>query len=267
MWCFYNSQCHLCWSLNAVIYFFVSVIPTTCLHGCKCYYNQLNKQNIYNCTATNKTSLPKSIEKGTTRFEMSHVHLPMLCGTFDYLSVLTILDLRFCNISRICNNFLDNFNRSQSIILNLKNNSLTFLPPMITTLKRGSLMISGNHFECSCKMLWMVPWMINGTHLSKGPGHSVPDYKNVICYSGQKIGTPIYKLEEVDMNCYPHIIARWTVITLACLGTTLTAIGILVGAIIKRWNEIRWIVYKSFNKFIHQRGDQSVIEDVIFDAF
>ncbi len=199
---------------------------------------------------------------------MKHVNLPVLCGTYDYLSSLSVLDLRFCNISTICEDFLFNYNifDKQWLTLNLENNSITALPSSVMKWNQGSILISGNLFECSCDMLWMVGWMINGTN-SSGPGYSVPDYKEVSCQSGQKIGTPIYKLEAVDMNCYPHKLARWTVVVLASLGSGLILIGILVFATIRRWNEVRWIAYKNFNKFIHQRGGQKMSDEVIFDAF
>ncbi len=60
--------------------------------------------------------------------------------------------------------------------------------------------------------------MINGT-TSSGSGHSVPDYKDALCHDRQRLGTPIYKLEAVDMDCYPVTLARWTVIVLSCIGS------------------------------------------------
>ncbi len=124
------------------------MVPIRCFHGCECNYNPLVKHNVYNCTDKNITSLPHTLEKGTTWFQMNHVNLSMLCGTYDYLSTLSVLNLKFCNISTLCEDFFPKHS-NRFMTLDLRNNSITKLPSKIAAWKGGSVLISGNPYHCT----------------------------------------------------------------------------------------------------------------------
>ncbi len=190
-----------------------------------------------------------------------------LCGTKTYMNHLSLIDFSNNLLEKVCSDFVQFVKNHTSIVkLKLENNKLTSLPNNVIEKSNLSLTLSGNRFHCSCDMIWMVDWLGNAT--TSNGYHAVQDYKEVTCYSGQMIGTPIYKLKALDMGCYPHVLARWTVITLSCIGSILLILLSLLGISIKRWNDIRWLIYKYFNKFIQKWNNTDDLDHgVLFDAY
>ncbi len=200
---------------------------------------------------------------------MTNSGMAELCDVKFYMARLSLIDLTNSSVTKICDDFLNVFASNHSSIsmkqLNLANNNLTNLPKPVAKIKNVIFTLSGNQFHCDCDMLWMVDWLANAT--TPSGGHIVEDYKEVTCYSGQMIGIPVYKLKAVDMECYPHVLAKWTVVTLSCVGSTMLILFCLLAISIKRWNDVRWLIYKYFNKFISKWKSRDDLDGVLFDAY
>ncbi len=113
-------------------------------------------------------------------------------------------------------------------------------------------------------MLWLISWL-NNTRVSGQ--RLVQDYQDVICTGGKLDGTPVYTLNRVRMGCYPHKVERW-IIVVACIVSGLILIFVLVTIIIHRkWNAVRWIIYKNFDKLLGDPDRNEDLENMEFDAF
>ena len=113
-------------------------------------------------------------------------------------------------------------------------------------------------------MLWLISWL-NNTRVS---GQRLDqDYQDVICTGGQWNGTPVYKLNQVKMGCYPKNVATWIIIVSSVIGG-LFLLSVIVTIIIHRkWNAVRWIIYKNFDALLGDPDRNEDLENMEFDAF
>ncbi len=235
-----------------------------CQQLCMCHHNTSSGENMMNCSGVPLKSLPESIPDNTTEIDLSHSKIASLCNAFPYLKNVTMLKLKSSNIGSICNGFVKSrwLHMHKGLIVDLQFNKLTTLPDEITKPKTVQWRISGNLFVCNCDALWIRDWF-NDT----GTLHPVLDYKYVRCHGGKFDGQPIYTLQGDKMGCLDQKLAKEAIISITCLLSIGFFILILVAFIIKRWNEIRWIIYKKANRFIGKGDKYEDLENMVFDAF
>ncbi len=225
--------------------------------------------NVSNCTIKKLAHWPQSLELNTDWLIMTNSEMTHLCDVKDYIARLSLIDLRNSSVNKLCDGFLKFVSQNNlpgsMRRLELANNELIDLPELVVEIKNVIYTLSGNRFHCGCDMLWMVDWLGNATTPFGEP--VVEDYTEVTCYSGQMIGTAIYKLKAVDMGCYPHELAKWTVITLSSIGCTIFILLCMLAILIKRWNDFRWLIYRYFNKFIKKWKTADDLGGVLFDAY
>ena len=147
----------------------------------------------------------------------------------------------------------------------MQDNKLSILPKEITELKAVQWKLAGNPFLCNCDMLWMRDWL-SDTFLHSNR-QIVEDFQDVLCHGGQFNRQPVYKVSADKMGCLPHIFAREAIISLASILSVGLIILCLISFAIKRWNEVRWIIYKGTNRFIGKGEEEEDLENVVFDAF
>ena len=95
----------------------------------------------------------------------------------------------------------------------------------------------------------------------------VIDYEDVICNGGEFDEHPIYQLQADKLGCLSYLITREAVISLAFILSFGVIIVCLIMVAFRRWNEIRWIIYRKTNRFI-RRGDKcDDLDNYVFDAF
>ncbi len=151
----------------------------------------------------------------------------------------------------------------KGLVIDLEGNNLTTLPEEITKLERVQWELSGNPFFCTCDNLWMKEWLIN----ANASRNVVLDYRKAICHGGKFDRRPVIELEADEMGCVPHVLAREAIITIACLLSIGLIIFCVAAVVFKRWNEVRWIIYKKANRFIAKGGRIEDLEETVFDAF
>ncbi len=151
----------------------------------------------------------------------------------------------------------------EGLFIDLQNNDLKTLPQEITQLKKVLWMLSGNPFLCNCDTLWLRGWLDNA-NASK---NRVLDYRDAVCHGGKLDGNPVLTMQAKKMGCLSHVLAREAIVAIACLLTFGLIMLCLAAVVIKRWNEIRWIIYKKANRFIAKGDDDDDLENIVFDAF
>ncbi len=252
-----------------------------------------------NCSGASLESFPSSVPDNTDVLDLRNNTIADLCTVYAYMENLTVLNLQSNRIGRVCTDFLVEMTSHKGLHIDIRDNKLTKLPKEIRSLKTVQWRLSGNPFHCSCESLWMRDWF-NGTlettnnetsihevikenerHIDqqetgcdsekdKGPqnilfpNNIVVDYPHVVCHAGQFAGQSIYTLRAGKMGCLP--LAIQTIIILA----SIVAIGLMVFSLIlyayKRWNEIRWNIYKKFNRFIARGEKHEDLDNIVFDA-
>ncbi len=111
----------------------------------------------------------------------------------------------------------------------------------------------------------MIDWF-NDTILNTGR-KTVIDYQDVTCHGDQYADQQIFTLRAAKMGCLPHTLAKEAIISLACI-SSIVLIGLVLALVaFKRWNEIRWIVYKKANRFIARGDKHEDLDNMVFDAF
>ncbi len=118
--------------------------------------------------------------------------------------------------------------------------------------------------ECDCDMLWLISWL-NNTRVSGQ--RLVQDYQDVICTGGKLDGTPVYRLNQVKMGCYPEKVATWIIAVSSALGG-LILIAVVSGLLAYRhWILLRWLMYKHFDKLIGNPDRMEDLKNMEYDAF
>ena len=175
-------------------------------------------------------------------------------------------------LSSIKDSLFSNLQQYRSIIwLNLAGNKFTKLPLKIQNLNYlKKIWLSDNLFHCDCSMLWMIGWLNNFT-TSTGK-HVIVDYQDVRCYSGTTVGTPIYKLNEVILGCYPKVLTLWQKTSIGIgSGTGGLIILVLFLIIVRRSRSLQFFIFyrlkiKSILGIKTDKEDEN-IEDKEYDAF
>ncbi len=133
-------------------------------------------------------------------------------------------------------------------VLNLARNNLKVIPKLFnrTILSKSNLKtiwLGGNPVICNCDMVWLISWL-NNTRISGR--RLVQDYQHVICRGGKWDGIPVYKLDKVNMGCYPEKVATWIIAASTAIGgmALLTVVAVILGY--RHWVLIRWLMYKHF---------------------
>ena len=94
----------------------------------------------------------------------------------------------------------------------------------------------------------------------------VKDYDKIVCDSGKQNGKPIFRLTTQEMGCYPHTLSSGEKVTIGILGTLIVGIVIVIIAIGRRWNEVKWFLYLHFN--ILDKSDRNEnLDGKKYDAF
>ncbi len=235
-----------------------------CNSVCSCLYDTEIGANIVDCSNSNLKELPRRVPLGTNWINMTNNLLKDLCVPYIYDENVTTLILAFNNIEEICPLFFIN-NRPQSFQyeLDLSANKLSVVPPELLKINNFKIWLGNNPFLCNCDMLWMISWLANAT-LPSGE-HIVADYKNVTCSNGIYKGNQIFKLNRVDMGCYPHRMPSWEIALLAIVGILLVTFCVIMFLVFKRWNEVKFWMYKHFD-ILDKRDKDEDLEGIKFDA-
>ena len=248
----------------------LSVQPVLCGDSCLCQYNMIHRANMFNCSGPQHVTLPQTVPEYTNWITFTDALIGRLCSSYNYLtnlaSTVTHLNLQSSNIESICPKTLDGILEYSNIkSLNLARNNLTQIPHIFNKVARNlkRLWIGGNPINCECDMLWLASW-INNTRESGQ--RLVQDYQDVICTGGKVDGTPVYQLSSVAMGCYPKKADIWI------FGCSITSGLLLLSVIVviilhRKWNAVRWIVYKNFDKLLGDPDRNEKIGEMEFDAF
>ena len=216
-----------------------------------------------NCSAGDRSRFP-TVEPKTDWLVVANGNLSNLCYGVGLDNIKSLV-LKGNNITSMCDKFGENLNKIGLNHIDLSENALTRIPKSFEGLEHvNTPLLSKNQYICDCTMLWMVDWLVNFTTVSGKK--IVSDYVNVVCHSGQMVGTPIYLLDSGKMGCYSDKMASWKVAVIAIVGILLVLTVIVATVIIKRSKEARWLIYRNFNKLIRVE-EQEDISGYEFDAF
>ena len=246
-----------------------------CGQDCKCNYNITQRANIFTCSGPNYTALSETVPEFTNWIEFENTKITGLCGSYAYLkkpmSNITNLNLFAGQIEFLCDETIEEILYNSNIkSINLAKNNLKRIPKQFnetTSWKRHNLeklWLGGNPVQCDCDMLWLISWL-NNTRVSGN--RLVQDYQDVICKGGNVDGIPVYKLTRVQMGCYPEKVAMWIIIVSSVVGGLLLISVIVAILIHRKWNAVRWIIYKNFDKLLGNPDRNEDIQNTEFDAF
>ena len=209
--------------------------------------------------------MPASVPDDTEWLVMTNdTRLTDLRVSYDYLYKLRYLDLHNSNILKISDTFLNNLLTNTNLTwLNLAKNRINILPRKMEQLWLiRKIWLGKNPFHCDCSMTWMIPWLNNFT--SPSGDHIIVDYKDLLCHSGQEVGTPIYKLNEVDMGCFPHRLTKAAILSIVFGGIAL----ILVVIIILKRSLISFYLMEFFNLDFRPKDEADKnVDDMEYDAY
>ena len=213
---------------------------------------------------SNYVHIPHVLPSDTNWIIMHNNLLKELCDKYPSSNNVTGINLALNNITKICPTFLESFlHNGHMQEIGFHNNRLSSIPQEIQKIKNIKLWLGGNPFQCNCDMLWMISWLANST-LPSGE-HLVPDYRNVTCDNGIYKGKEIYKLNRVDMGCYPNRMPSWEIALLATVGILLVTFCIIMFLVFRRWNEVKFWMYKHFD-ILDKRDKEENLEGIKFDA-
>ena len=186
----------------------------------------------------------------------------------NYFEEISILDLRLSKISTICDLFWEQISKyTKMTSLNLAANKLLHIPENATKLNRiNEVFLSGNPFHCDCDMTWMINWINNYAEVSFR--HPVTDYKNMKCHSGKMFGKPIYQLDKVEMECYPHNLSTAQKVGIG-VGTVLAVCLFFLAILIsKRSREVKFFMFYYLKLDTVPKDDKNEdLTNIEYDAF
>ncbi len=194
-----------------------------------------------------------------------------LCGEYQYLQPdsinVTLLNLARSKVSRICDDVLYSLLRTSHLKwFNLRENELTEISQKFKYMSNylEGLWLGGNPICCGCEMIWMIDWIGNAT--APSGGRLVQDYQEVLCGPGLQAGTPVWKLNRVQLGCFPKHIPPSTIIVLGAFGGFVILGLVMMTMVYKNRVLARWLVYKHFGKLIGVDSDEN-LDDMEYDAF
>ncbi len=231
----------------------------------------MERANIFTCSGSRYVSLPETVPNLTNWINFTYTNNRRLCQMYAYLkkpkSMITHLNLMAWKVHEICDDTLDEILFNSNIKwLNLARNKLTLIPAKLNNSigQLESLWLGGNPVQCDCDMQWLISWL-NSTRVSGN--RLVQDHQDVICTGGKLDGIPVYKLTRVQIGCYPDRVARWIIVVSSVTGGVLLLSVILILIVHRKWNAVRWIIYKNLDKLLGDVDRNEVIENTEFDAF
>ena len=150
----------------------------------------------------------------------------------------------------------------------LSENNLKRLPAEVQELTNlEKVWLRGNPIHCDCDMTWMIDWINNFRTTTTGE-RVVVDYAQFKCHSGKMGGQPIYKLNRVDLGCYPQ---DWTteqklIVGLSIsIGTIIIVAMVIIGLYSRRG---RFFMYYYLKMDTIPPDDQNEdLKDIEYDAF
>ena len=246
---------------------FFSVTEQPCGSNCSCYYNQTSKNNVYKCLNKKLFHLPKVIPTGTNCIVIHNASIHTLCKKYFFPKDVTHLNLSTNGIKDICPSFFQTNTKAalgHITEFDISNNLLKSVPrEIVRTTKTIKIWLSKNPYMCNCDMLWMVDWLANVT-LPSGE-HVVQDYKDVTCSGGIADGMYIYRLNPVDIGCYPSRMSIWEIGLLTATGTILILIVMTMSFVFKKWKEVKFWLYQHFD-ILDKRDRGEDLSGIRFDA-
>ena len=235
---------------------------------CFCHFSQEWEANIHNCSSSTSKHLPPSIPLSANWLVIRDREIANLCDAPEYLNRIRYLSLPQNKVSNICDGFITAIHNSQKLKwLNLGGNSLTSINSQIKSLDNlEKIWLGDNKFHCDCSMTWMITWLNNFT--TPTGDYTIVDYENIKCYSGMMKGTPVYKLNEVKMGCYPKL----STLQKVGMGIGVVVAGfiiiLLLVIIIKRSREAKFLMYYYFKLDTVPKDDKDEnVDDMEYDAF
>ena len=187
----------------------------------------------------------------------------------SYLKSIGYLNVNSNKITIMNGSFMSALLQSQTLKwLNLAFNDITNLPVNVQNLTHlEKIWLSGNPFHCDCEMTWMIGWLNNFTIPSKE--HVIVDYQDIKCHSGKMKGKPIYKLNKVDLGCFP---SRMTTLQKVGIGLgamlALIVIIVLVTIIAKNSREAKFFMYYYLKLDTVPKDDKDDnVDNMQYDAF
>ncbi len=81
------------------------------------------------------------------------------------------------------------------------------------------------------------------------------------------VATRISTLQASHLGCYDKILTTSAIIGIASAGLIIIVAicGVIIG--VKRWREIRWLLYKNVGVYITGKQNPEDLEGIGFDAF
>ncbi len=218
-----------------------------CWQNCSCFYNYMEKANVLSCSDHKGQILPEELPNGTNWVEIYNSTIKDLCGEYQYSNNVTRLLLPSNDILSICQSFVHSLQNDRHLeVLDLSSNQLQSIPIEIQNLKYIKMIyVAKNPFLCNCDMLWMIGWLANFT--SSSGKHIVADYQNVTCATGPMNGKQIYKLNRVEMGCYPERMPSWEIALLVISGIFIISTAVILFLLFRWWNEVKFWIYKNFD--------------------
>ncbi len=245
--------------------------PLPCSELCTCHYSQIDQVNIFNCSGRERTRLPSSSPKYTNAIEITNTNVRELCGSYPYMQSdavnVTGLNLKRSRIGKICDNTLDSILVTSHLKwFDLAQNNLTKISQRFKVRSKhlDRLWLAGNPIHCGCDMIWMIDWIGNAT--APSGGRLVQDYQDVLCGPGLKAGTPIWKLNRVELGCFPQHLPASTVVILGAFAAFVVLGLVVIILVYKNRILVRWLVYKHFGKLIGVDSNEN-LNDMEYDAF
>ena len=236
---------------------------------CYCNYKQDFRVNIYTCSSKNAKGFPSTIHDNTNWLVVENTNITNLHETMDYFKEIWSLSLHKNKISSIWESFWQQMIEYRNIKrLNLSRNKIVSISQKVKEMFwLENIWLAGNPFHCNCEMTWMIGWINNFT-TSSGE-HTVVDYQDVKCHSGMMIGTPIYKLKEVEMGCFPNRMTLRQKVGIGMgSGIAILLIITLVTWILKRSREFKFFMYYYLKLDTVPKDDKDeYVENMEYDAF
>lgn len=181
----------------------------SCPHYCSCYFESNTNSIVVDCTASNKTSLPKfnltEMTKGLrnhTKYEIATIHLRFSNNNIenldyhDYLINTSFIDLSFNNVEKIHEKALQHLTLSlkNKLTINLNNNAgVLKLPSSLRYLKPQNVFLNNVTLQCDCGLMsWFPKWLKTNTIEKAG--------YNITCSTNQRL-IPFENVTISDLDC------------------------------------------------------------------
>ncbi len=212
-----------------------------------------------------RTKMPVTILPMANWLTITGGNIGKLCGRFSYFQQIWNLNLSRNGITHVCKSTMEQIMDDNRVKwLDLSNNELSEIPGEIRKGHFQNIWLSGNRFDCNCKMLWMANWLANTT--VRSGGHLVKDYKTVICSTGRFKGKPIYTLTATNTDCLPSVFPVWGIGLVSGAGVLIIGIIIVMISVARRWNEVKFWLYMHFDILNKNDDDLVKIQEFQFDA-